>query len=82
MKHYVLVFLNAPPKEETNKIQAYRALLADKLHRSNMPDERKERLSENCWLLERETSTSTLAKIVSEAEAYGIAHQVKFLSEE
>jgi hypothetical protein len=82
MKHYVLVAVIEPPRTEAAQLQGYRALLADKLHISNLPDPENRKLAANVWLLERDSEVSTLAKIVSEAEAYGVQFQVKFLAGE
>lgn len=82
MKHYVLVAVIEPPRTEAAQLQGYRALLADKLHISSLPDPENRKLAANVWLLERDSEVSTLAKIVSEAEAYSVQFQVKFLAGE
>ncbi len=77
----MLAYLVEPPADDRVQIQAWRAMLADKLHSTTWPVLKTGRLSSNAWLLDRENGSSVLAKIVTEAEEFHIEYQARFLSD-
>ena len=79
MKNYVLVYI-AIPVDSDSPNSSYRPALS-KLEDLELKGAGSMRLSENCWLLERESDVSSLARIVSTCEGFRLGCGVRFLSE-
>ena len=78
-KNKILVWIEEPSPSEIDKASAYRAILCDKLHPSQIQIEEGVALSPNCWLLSREVGVGTLAKIVSAADSHKLKYGVHIL---
>jgi len=81
MKNFVLIYIAIPENaDHPGPNSVYRPFLS-KLGDVELKGAKSMRLAENCWLLERESDVSALARIVSVAEGFRLGVGVKYLSE-
>jgi hypothetical protein len=81
MKHYFLVSVTIPEREKHDRWQAWLQFLSNNaLH--NKLSKGSQKLAENVWLIEKASGVIFFSHLVSEADAYGLNPQVRFLTED
>jgi len=80
-KHYVLVSVQVPTGDSRNEELVAGSFVHTTCKISDL-DKGIRRLHENTWLIDKETSTVALGKIVDAAESLGLKHDVWYFSSE
>lgn len=77
-KHYVLVAVEKPSEDTMNASQVWLSFQS-KTEKITLKDEGSRRHPQSVWLLVRDSEASALARIVREAEGFGLKYEVLYL---
>jgi hypothetical protein len=81
MKHYILVSITIPDRRAVVKWQAWRGL-QEALESQAEQAEGIEKLSDNVWLIPRDSGVSFLGFLVHQADEDELRYRVRFLMED